>query len=806
MIPEVAQKNLLTPGSILDWQVSILGITGRAEAAYFAISVYEDHTIRIQVSRKDVFSPNPYAVVGSPGEAPFELNHSPNFLWLKTKKIIVRISRTNFSLRFETIAGELVSEDDPTFGINWQGTEVSCYKKLQPWEKFIGLGEKTGGLNRWGKAYTNWNTDCFGYAIDDDPLYLSVPFYIGLHSGMVYGVFFDNPHKSVFNFGASNHRFSYFSAEDGDMDYYFFHDISVSAVIQAYTSLTGRMQMPPIWSLGYQQCRYSYYPDNRVNRLADTFREKDIPADVVYLDIHHMEKYKVFTFDGTHFPDPSALIKTLKSKGFRVIVILDPGIKTDPNYTPYQEGLAQGLFLQYPDSVPYEGHVWPGWCVFPDFTNPKTRKWWADKLDFYSALGVDGFWTDMNEPATWGHHTPNIVQFDFEGEGCSHRKARNVYGMLMARSTQEGVIKLGSSQRPFVLSRAGFAGIQRYAAVWTGDNVASNEHMLAGVRLVNSLGLSGIPYAGYDVGGFAGNTEPHLFARWISIGTFCPLFRAHSMINSNDSEPWAFGEEVEEIAKNYIRLRYKLLPTIYAAFYESCETGLPIAKSLAVDFPFDDRIYQGPFDNQYLFCDKLLVVPVESFRPVTTIYFPEGDWYFLYTSEFVSGKQTKYWECPLSYLPVFVKGGSILAMQQAVSHTGAPHDGVLNLHIYSGSGQSSHLYYEDDGVSLAYRETLFFKRKILFDHAHKVLTFDKAGGNFKSKFHTVKIFFHGFMENEARIGNETIRLKREDLVFLERISEFDPFTGNKHPFHQCENIRTITVSHSPEPMEISLRL
>ncbi|EON75428.1 Alpha-glucosidase [Lunatimonas lonarensis] len=804
MIPVTQQHTIISPGPIRNWEVTPYGITGHTEDAIFAIQVYADHTIRVQVSRHEAFSPNPYAVIAKPVSGLFEFRSSPDILWLSTKKMTVTISRECFSLSFATPQGKVLCEDDPAIGINWLGTEVSCYKKLQPWEKFIGLGEKTGGLNRWGKAYTNWNTDSFGYGIDADPLYLSVPFYIGLNGGKAYGIFFDNPHKSVFNFGASNNRFSYFSAEDGDLDYYFFHEDSVASIIQAYTQLTGRMEMPPLWSLGYQQCRYSYYPDREVLRLAETFREKEIPADVIYLDIHHMEKYKVFTFDGKTFPDPAAMIKSLKERGFKVVVILDPGIKNDPNYAPYLEGIEQGLFIRYPDQVPYEGHVWPGWCAFPDFTNPAARAWWANKLSFYSSLGVDGFWTDMNEPATWGQHMPNIIEFHFEGEQCSHRKARNIYGMQMARSTREGSLQHADNKRPFVLSRSGYAGIQRDAAVWTGDNVASDEHMLAGIRLVNSLGLSGVSFSGFDVGGFAGNTNPKLFARWISLGAFSPLFRAHSMINSNDSEPWSFGEEVEEIAKNYIRLRYKLLPTIYAAFYKSCSSGLPVAKSLAIDYAFDDRVFQGPFDNQYLFCDKFLVVPVESFRPVTKVFLPEGKWYYLFNSQPVDGNQVCYWECPLSYLPVFVKAGSIVALQEPVNHTGEAHDGILHLHVYHGSGTSNHLHYEDDGSTLDYRNNAYFKRNLLFDHSHKVLIFEESRGNYKSKFHTVKIYFHGFGENQASVGEVMKKLEKEDVSFLDRISDFDPFPDNRHPYHQCEDTRTLTIPHPPAKLTITL--
>src|SRR5690606_31141455 len=283
-------------------------------------------------------------------------------------------------------------------------------------------------------------------------------------------------------------------------------------------------------------------------------------------------------------------------------------------------GVGRDVFVEYPDGKVYVAQVWPGWCVLPDFTKDETRLWWAEKMAFYTDLGVDGFWTDMNEPATWGQFTPNLIEFDFEGEKASHRKARNVYGMQMARSAQEGSAFQNPKKRPFVLTRAGFSGVQRYAAAWTGDNVATDEHMLAGVRLVNSLGMSGVAFAGYDVGGFAGETTRTLFARWMSIAAFAPLYRAHSMINSSDAEPWSFGEEVEEISKNYMKLRYRLLPTIYSKFYSSTLSCLPLAESLAIAYSYDPLIYLSAFQNQYLFCDSLLIAPEKSLTKITKVY------------------------------------------------------------------------------------------------------------------------------------------------------------------------------------------
>ncbi|MEP2348129.1 MAG: glycoside hydrolase family 31 protein, partial [Algoriphagus sp.] len=700
-------------GKIDKWTRTSDGFSAKSEIAQVQITVIRAGIIRIQATRNDSFDVNPYSIVAQPQEIDFFLEEQEDSLILTTSQVQVQFDLQGGICSFFDLNGFLLNKDD-SLGISWLGTEVTCYKEVQANEKFIGLGEKTGNLNRAGRAYTNWNTDYFGYGINDDPLYASIPFYIGLHGEKAYGIYFDNTHKSVFNFGASTDRFSYFNAEDGDMDYYFIHEPTVAEIISSYATLTGKMKMPPKWALGYQQCRYSYYPDSEVLALSTTFRDKKIPADVIYLDIHHMEQYKVFTFDGEKFSDPKNLISRLKEKGFRVVVILDPGIKTEAGYLPYEEGKAKGLFLKYPDGKDYVAQVWPGWCAFPDFTNPDTRSWWMEKLVFYTEAGVDGFWTDMNEPASWGQFTPNLIEFDYEGTTASHRKARNIYGMQMAKSTQEGSVLNLPNQRPFVLTRAGFAGVQRFAAVWTGDNVSTEEHMLAGVRLVNSLGLSGVPFSGYDLGGFAGEATKSLYARWMSIAAFSPLFRAHSMINSNDAEPWAFGEEVEEISRTYMKLRYNLLPTIYSKFRQSSHTGLPLAASLAIAYSNDPLIFTPAFQNQYLFCDSFLIAPVESFKEILKVYLPVGDWYYFFNDQAHSGGQVIYQDCPLNNLPVFVKAGSILALQSDVAHSSAKHDGILRIHVYAGSEGSEYLHYEDDGVSFDFESGVYHERLISY--------------------------------------------------------------------------------------------
>ena len=763
-------------GPLKTWQKEPGGITGETDHEKFKVAFYSDSIVRIILTKANDFEEFSYSVIAEPVRCELEIAETDGELKLKSTKLILIIEKKPIRFRFITLNGELINEDDPALGTSWNGEQVTTYKRLQEAERFIGLGEKTGPLDRRGSGYINWNTDNYAYGPGTDPLYSSIPFYIGIHHRKVYGIFFDNTHKTFFNFGASNDRFSSFAADAGEMNYYFMFGDGVNEIIQHYTHLTGRMELPPLWSIGYQQCRYSYYPDKEVMSIANTFRDKDIPADAIVFDIHYMEKYKIFTWNKKDFSDPYDLMKELKKRGFHVVVMCDPGIKVEAGYHTYEDGIKNDVFIKYPDGKNYTGQVWPGWCHFPDFTNPKTRSWWMEHFKEYVSMGIKGFWNDMNEIATWGNMLPENIEMDFEGNRVSMRRGRNVYGFQMARSTYEGTKALMKNERPFNLTRSGFAGIQRYSAVWTGDNVAYDEHMMLGVRIVNSMGLSGIAFAGYDVGGFVGNADSKLFARWISIGSFSPFFRGHSMINSRDSEPWTYGEEVEQISRNYIKFRYQLLPYIYSLFHEASLNGMPVQRSLAIAYTFDHKIYDGQFHHQYLFGPSILVAPVESHKDFVKVYLPEADvWYSLYKGERYDGGKELIVACPLQKLPVFVKAGAILPMQQVKSHTGEITD-QLNLHIYAGNSDSVFTFYEDDGLSFDYQNRSFAKRLIRYSPGGKRITLDKVEGSYQTDLKKAKLILHGFGDpfNSLVINKQAKTLIPERNRFFSALEKFDP--------------------------------
>jgi alpha-glucosidase len=718
-----------------------------------------------------------YAVSMEPQSVSVKIEKAENEVKMSTSKCELRFTKSPFRISFYSASGELLSQDDPAFGTSYLGTEVCTYRSLQEGERFLGMGEKVGPLDKRGHSFVNWNTDKFGYSVDEDPLYLSIPFFVGLHQKGMYGLFLNNSHRSQFNFGASSHRYSWFSAQAGEMDYFLFSGETIPSLIEAYTRLTGRMELPPKWSLGYQQCRYSYYPDHEIKSLARNFRDRKIPADVLYLDIHYMQDYKAFTFDQERFPDPEGLHNDLREQGFRTVAIVDPGIKVEKGYGTYDRGVQKKLFITMPDGEAYQGQVWPGWSHFPDFTDPKTRSWWGEELKFYTDKGVSGIWNDMNEPAAWGQSLPAHLEFEYEGERTSHLEARNIYGMQMARASKEGLQSHLNGERPFILTRAGFAGIQRHSAVWTGDNVSTDEHMLLACRMQVGMGISGISFSANDIGGFAQEASPALFARWMSIGAFQPMFRAHTQVNFKDAEPWSFGEEVEQISRNYIALRYRLLPYIYSMIWRSTQDGMPLMRSLAMEEPLKDEVYDQRFQDQFLCGDSLLIIPCSSTVELIEAYFPAGCWYDLYTDEVYEGGKTHFLRCPIYRLPVFVRAGSILPMQSQTQSTAEKNDEVLNLHVYPTANGRMDLY-EDDGISFDHVKGSFCLRKMSLKNGTLVITTDENGS--KSEFKKLKILIHGIEEKKEILYNgKNIALKSEEHRFITPISGIDTFYEDK---------------------------
>ena len=729
-----------------------------ADGGYLKITPWNGNIVRVQISTDRTFDDFSYAVISKPEEQKYTLNEKPDRIELDMGNVKVVIHKNPVSLQFQNREGKVLDEDVSDNSAGSFGSEWFVHKKTFPGERFIGLGEKTGPLDKAGRSYTNWNSDVPGYSADQDPLYQTLPFYMGIHDSLVYGIFLDNTYRSDFCFGHTSQNPTFFGTYGGDMDYYFINGKTVADLVKGYASLTGTIKLPPLWSLGLHQSRWGYYPESEVMEIARTYREKAIPADVITLDIDYMDHYKLFTWNKAYFPDPPAMISKLKSMGFHTTVILDPGIKIEKGYSVYEDGLQKDVFIKNADGKTYfRGEVWPGMCYFPDFTNPLTRLWWGDHLKTLADDGVRGFWNDMNEPALWTKMFDPFSLNNYDGHPSTQLRAHNVYGMEMARSSYEGAVK-ATGERPFVLTRAGFSGVQRYAAVWTGDNNSSDEHMMLGVRLLNNLGLAGVSFCGMDIGGFTGQPDQSrkLYARFFSIGAFMPFDRVHAARDTRAQEPWAFGEGVEAVAKKYSETRYQLLPYIYSAFYESSTSGTPVQRSLALNYGFDPKIYDPEYENQYFFGPSILVAPVVSSQNFAKVYFPDDGYYDFYNDHFYP-KQGEYIveatnNTSESKLPVFVKAGSIIPMHKIIQSTNDDPGDTLFIHLYKGDRQSDYTYYEDDGISFSYLDGDYYKRLITYNGQTNKLVFAPAGGTYTSHYKYFKLIFHGFAFPPTSIG------------------------------------------------------
>jgi alpha-glucosidase len=695
------------------------GLVFASDGATLAVTALSPDVIRVR------FSPNPafrrdhsYAVVSGPREAPRALvDIGAGASTIATASLRVTIRHDPLRISVADTAGEVIDEDDAEQGVSWAGPAVRVAKRLLDEDRVHGFGEKTGRLDKrgWalgGYSYVMWNTDTYGYDGSTDPLYVSVPFFMVLRNGKAHGIFLDNTFRSFFDVGHTSRSLLSFGAEGGDLDYYLINGPGPKQVVERYTELTGRMPMPPRWALGYNQCRWSYTPDSRVRLLADTFREKRVPGDAIWLDIHYLDGYNPLTWDRTRFPDPTRLVQDLRAKGFRLVVIVDPHPKKQPGFPPYDTGLAGDHFVRNPDGSIFEAPVWPsngerdpGPSVFPDFSRPATREWWGGLYKDLVDIGVAGIWNDMNEPAVF--HTPSgtmplDVRHDNEGSPTDHREIHNVYGMLMSRATFEGLLRLRPGERPFVLTRSSFAGGQRYAAVWPGDNTSDWSHLRQSLPTLLGLGLSGFPFVGSDIGGFAGVPSAELFTRWLQAGVFYPFMRAHTELNTPDQEPWSFGARHEELNRRAIELRYQLLPEIYEVMAEASATGIPAMRPLFLEYPDDAKA--RAIDDEFLFGADLLVAPVlKEAATDREIYLPKGDWFDYWTGRRFDGGATIRVPVSIESIPIFVRGGAFVFRQPVVQHTGEMTRQPLMVAVYP-AGRSDARFYEDDGETMGYRD------------------------------------------------------------------------------------------------------
>lgn len=727
-------------GDVLAVQPLTDGLSLRLGHGLCTIQAVAAGMVRIRAVAGDAMPPYfSYATLPAVADTPaWQWREDDAAIHFTMPGVAIRIQKSPFSLRFADEQGHELGAGAEVLA--WDKRGVAFSQKFDESTWWYGLGERAVHLALPRRSYALTTIDPEVYAPGDDPLYINIPFLLGVQPAQTFGILFDRMSDGEITL-----------RPDGGIDYHILGDelrLDVifgpepARVLARYADLTGRMPLPPLWTLGYHQSRWSYETEAIVRDIATQFRQRRIPCDAIHFDIDYMDGFRCFTWDRRAFPDPAGLIADLHAEGFRAVGMIDPGIKVDTKYEVCADGLREKVFCRLPDGKLFHGPVWPGECYFPDFTDPRVRRWWAKWYQTMVDVGFDGFWNDMNEPTVFGRETfPAAVRHNLEGQGAAHWQVHSAYGMQMVRATYEGLNALRPEQRNWVFTRSAYAGTQRYASSWTADNRSEWEDLRITPAMLMNLGLSGQAFTGSDIGGFDGAPTPELFARWISMAAFNPFFRTHTSKGAPWQEPWRYGDEVEDISRQYIGLRYQLLPYIYTLFWQNAAHGMPMMRPMFFENPHDEAFLVC--DDQWLFGDHLLVAPVlEQGATERPVLLPAGQWYDFWNDQRLTGEQTIDRAAPLETVPLFVRAGAVLPMTELQQFVGEKPEASLSLHLYPGSGHS--WLYEDDGESLdyqtgGYRLTHFE----MSETADGILLERSTEGCFHPLYESMTIFVHG---------------------------------------------------------------
>lgn len=639
-------------------------------------------------------------------------------------------------------------------------------------DQWYGLGMKAWGLRLNGGQFHFWNTDTYGYRRGTDPIYSSVPFALRARANRFLGVFLDNPAQAYFFLGRDEEPAWSFGALGGEIDVYLIPASTPAEVMQTYTALTGRTPLPPLWSLGYQQSRYSYTDREELEAVAQTLRRHRLPSDVLYLDIDVMDRHRSFTINHDAFPDIAGMLAGLAKMGFKVVTILDPGIARVSGYHVYDQLMEKGFYVRDRWGRPVEAEVWPGVCVFPDFTRQDVRLWWGELYQPLLELGFAGFWNDMNEPAAFRTPTKTLpweALFHDFGRDSPHALVHNAYGSKMARATHEGLRRLRPNQRPFVLSRAGFAGLQRWAAQWTGDNTSNWDHLALHLTMGLNQGLSGMAFTGADVGGYVGSPDSELFVRWMQLGALFPLYRNHTGKDTAYQEPWNFGEEALRASRLAMEWRYRLLPLFYALMREAERSGAPVARPLFWHDFQDPRTFV--VEDQLLLGPHLMAAPVlHSGARRRQVYFPPGVWFDWYTAKEYLGGRSYEVEAPLDRLPLFVRGGGLVPTGETMQFVGEKPRNVVTVRVYPG-GRGSALVYWDDGLSYDYQEGAYLEVKVSYQEEGRQMRLEWQPQNTPRRFNPPEYVLLRFYQvrrpTSVAVNERPIRLLGDSFGVVE---------------------------------------
>lgn len=772
VVPAFAQQHPVSGGV----EVARGGETLRVEAL-------TDSILRVRIARDGRFAEDAsWAVPAEIRARRAKVAAAPD--GFATSALRVRVDPATLRLTIADNAGKTILADAAA-PLARDGVRFTLAKAMPQGERYFGLGDKTGPFDRRGASYVDWNTDAWGYTGTTDPIYKSIPFFLSVGGkGGAYGVLLDNTWRSWFDFGHRADGTLAFGAESGPVDYYVIVGPGPADVVRRYTGLTGKAPLVPRWALGFQQSRYSYMTDAEVRDVAARLRKDRVPTDVIWLDIDYQDRNRPFTVNKAAFPDLKKLAGDLDADGIKLVAITDLHVAAAPDqgYAPYDSGKAGGHLLRNPDGGLYVAPVWPGPSVFPDFTRKASRDWWGTLFRGFVDDGIAGFWNDMNEPAIFDTPTKTmpldtvhrIDSDDFAARDASHAEIHNVYGMENSRATYEGLRKLRPNQRPLVMTRASYAGGQRYAVTWTGDNSSTWEHLKLSVQQLVNLGLSGFSYGAADVGGFTGGPSPELLTRWYQIGAFTPVFRVHAAKDTPRSEPWVDGPEHLALRRQAIEARYRLMPYLYAVAEQNARTGDPIMRPVWYDYP---TMLATSCDQSMAFTlgsDLLIAANPKPESPMAyDVCLPAGGWFDYWTGLPVAAEKFK--ETPrLDRLPVFVRAGAIVPRQPLAQSTAETPSGPIELHIYPGPDCRGALYW-DDGVSVAgssLRQTV----RCTVTPQGLTLDFGKREGAYQPWWKEIAVTIHGWdgagkVEGATPVADPAARTLRFTLPDQQRVAK-----------------------------------
>jgi len=692
-----------------------------------------------------------------PGAAIFD---TPAAVFLGSDRLVVAVLKTPFRVVFFRPDGNLVLAD-MELGTGWDSATGLIFNRkfAPPDEQYFGLGLRGGPPNRRGRVLLMRNVDRAAYGEFTDPLYSSTPFYYGLREGKAYGLFLDNPALSFFDMDSEGKGVVTYGALDGELDYYLMAGPEPLQVASAYARLTGFNTLPPKWTLGYHQSSFGYRSQAELLDVAATFRQLQIPCDALWLDLYYHDRLQVLSWDPIHFPTPQAMNAVLEAQNFKRVNIIDPVVRTDDRLWDY---FAQsGFFVSDGTGVPLINEIFYGQVSWIDFSKRTTRDWYKQVLKIFLSTGVSAIWNDLNEPA---QNFMDEAIYDFDGERRTDLQARNIYALQAVSLSQEALRELRPNERPWIISRSGYSGIQRYAANWSGDALSSFDSLRVSVQISLSMGLSGQNHFGHDIGGFLEAPSAELFIRWLEFGSLIPLFRTHAMDNVPPREPWRFGEPYTGIARQVINQRYRWLPYIYTLFESAARTGEPILAPPFFYSPSDPGTYAR--DQEFMLGRWLLVAPViEEGATLRSAYLPEGsDWFDFYTDAIYPGGQQVTVEAPLERIPVFVRAGAILPTGPALQYVSEPVPARLTVDVYPGA-DSAFTLYEDDGATLDFERGVFLRTELRKTAEPVGVRFSirRLEGSFTPPARSWRIHFHAEAASPLRVSSNGAELPRVAL-------------------------------------------